>query len=83
MVSLVYCCIYNLRDVNVPLRKELLMADKEAEILKALAKAGKPLKPGDIAEMSGIDKAEVSKALASMKKQGKVRSPKMCFYEPV
>ncbi|GAM09465.1 hypothetical protein OR1_01744 [Geobacter sp. OR-1] len=58
------------------------MADKESIILGVLTTAGKPLKAGDIAEAAGLDKAEVAKILAALKKQGKVGSPKMCFYEP-
>ena len=58
------------------------MADKESVILGVLATAGKPLKAGDIAEAAGLDKAEVAKILGALKKQGKVGSPKMCFYAP-
>lgn len=58
------------------------MADKESAVLGALATAGKPLKAGDIAEAAGLDKAEVTKILAALKKQARVSSPKACFYEP-
>jgi chromosome segregation and condensation protein ScpB len=63
-------------------RKETIMADKESIILGVLTTAGKPLKAGDIAEAAGLDKAEVAKILGVLKKQGKVGSPKMCFYAP-
>lgn len=58
------------------------MADKENTVLNAMKRAGKPLKAGDIAEATGMDKAEVSKIIAALKKQAKVSSPKACYYEP-
>jgi DNA-binding IclR family transcriptional regulator len=58
------------------------MADKEQVILDAMKKAGKPLKAGDIAEVVGMSKDEVAKIIATLKKQGKVVSPKTCFYAP-
>lgn len=58
------------------------MANKESIILGVLTVAGKPLKAGDVAEATGLDKTEVAKILGTLKKQGKVGSPKMCFYAP-
>jgi Mn-dependent DtxR family transcriptional regulator len=54
----------------------------EKEILAAMKKAGKPVRPGDVAEMIGEDSKAVSKAISELKKQGKVISPKRCFYQP-
>lgn len=54
----------------------------EEKILEAIQKAGKPVRPGDIAEAVGMDSAEVSKVIAKLKKQGKVTSPKRCYYAP-
>jgi Mn-dependent DtxR family transcriptional regulator len=54
----------------------------EKKILNAMKKAGKPVKPGDVAKMIGADGKEVSKVIKELKKQGKVTSPKNCFYEP-
>ena len=51
-------------------------------VLKTLGKAGKPLKGGEIAEMSHLDKKIVDKSLKYLLKSGKVFSPKRCFYEP-
>lgn len=56
--------------------------DKEQMVLTALQQAGKPLRPGDVAEMTGIDKDEVSKIINKLKKDGKVTSPKRCFWAP-
>jgi Mn-dependent DtxR family transcriptional regulator len=54
----------------------------EKKILEAMKKAGKPLRPGDVAKMIGADGKEVSKVMKDLKKKGKVTSPKACFYEP-
>jgi len=47
-----------------------------------MKKAGKPVKAGDVAEATGMDKADVAKIIAALKKLSKVTSPKACFYEP-
>ena len=58
------------------------MADQKETILEAMKKAGKPVRPGDVAEATGIEKKEVSKIISALKKEGKVISPKNCFYQP-
>ncbi len=58
------------------------MADKEEMVFDAMRKAGKPVRPGDIAKMINIDSKEVSKIISELKKKGKVISPKRCFYAP-
>ncbi len=50
------------------------------KVLKAMKDAGKPVRPGDIAKSLGIDSKEVSKAISALKKEGKVHSPKRCYY---
>lgn len=59
------------------------MSDKEQTILETMKKAGKPLRPGDVAKMTGMDSKEVSTIISDLKKRGKVASPKRCFYAPV
>ncbi|NPA58491.1 MAG: helix-turn-helix transcriptional regulator [Aquificae bacterium] len=54
----------------------------EEKILKALEEAGKPLKTGEIAQITGLDKKEVEKAIKKLKKEGKIQSPKRCYYSP-
>jgi Mn-dependent DtxR family transcriptional regulator len=54
----------------------------EKKILDAMKKAGKPVRPADVAKMIGADGKEVSKVIKDLKKKGKVTSPKACFYEP-
>ena len=58
------------------------MEEKEQMVLEAMKKAGKPLRPGDVAKIAGLPKDEVSKIIRSLKKKGKVTSPKRCFYAP-
>ncbi|MBW2492546.1 MAG: transcriptional regulator [Deltaproteobacteria bacterium] len=54
----------------------------EKKVLTAMKKAGKPVRPGDVAKMIGEDSKAVSKVLSVLKKQGKVTSPKRCYYAP-
>jgi len=56
-----------------------MSAEKVLETLKA---AGKPMKAGEIAEASGLDKKEVDKAMKVLKVEEKIVSPKRCFWEP-
>ncbi|MCX6220284.1 MAG: MarR family transcriptional regulator [Bacteroidia bacterium] len=55
------------------------MESKEA-IIKAMEKAGKPMKGGEIADASGVDKKEVDKVIKKLVAEGKVDSPMRCFY---
>ncbi len=52
------------------------------KVLIAMSSAGKPLKAGEIAELSGLDKKEVDKAMKVLKKEEKIASPKRCYWEP-
>jgi len=54
----------------------------EKKVLDAMKKAGKPLRPGDVAKMIGAEGKEVSKVIDGLKKKGKVTSPKRCYYAP-
>ncbi len=54
--------------------------DAKEAVLKALKDAGEPLRPGNIAEATGLDKEVVNKALKELKKEERVDSPKRCFY---
>jgi DNA-binding MarR family transcriptional regulator len=55
----------------------------EQKVLDALKDIGEPARPGQIAEVCGLDKAVVSKAIQNLKKEGKVNSPKRCCWAPV
>ena len=52
----------------------------ENNVLKAMRKAGKPVRPGDVAKMIGEESKAVSKIISDLKKKGKVISPKRCYY---
>lgn len=54
--------------------------DNSAKIISVMKKTKEPMRPGDIAEKAGLDSKEVSKLLGDLKKDGKVISPKRCFY---
>ncbi len=52
------------------------------KVLETLKTAGKPMKAGEIAEASGLDKKAVDKAMKVLKKEEKIVSPKFCYWEP-
>lgn len=52
-------------------------------VFKAIEDAGKPVKGGEIAEATGIDKKEIDKAIKKLVTEGKINSPIRCFYAPV
>jgi Mn-dependent DtxR family transcriptional regulator len=54
--------------------------DNEKTILDALEKSEKPLKAGDVADLTGIAKEDVSKIFKKLKNEEKIISPKACFY---
>lgn len=54
--------------------------DTEKIVVEAMKKAEKPVKPGDLAEITGLPSEEVSKAINALKKKGKITSPKRCYY---
>lgn len=58
------------------------MNKDEKAVLDAMKKAGKPVRPGDVAKSMNIESKEVSKIISALKKQGLVVSPKRCYYAP-
>ncbi len=52
-------------------------------VFNAIENAGKPVKGGEIAESTGIDKKEIDKAIKKLVTEGKINSPQRCFYAPV
>jgi len=51
-------------------------------VLKTLKEASGPLKAGEIADLSGLDKKAVDKAMKALKNDGKIVSPKTCYWAP-
>jgi len=51
------------------------------QIFSTLKNSNTPLKAGEIAEQTGIDKKEVDKVIKILVKESKVSSPKRCYYQ--
>ena len=52
------------------------------KVLQAMREYGAPVNAGKIAEITGIDRKEVDKAFAELKKEGAIVSPVRCKWEP-
>lgn len=51
-------------------------------VLKTMREAGKPVSAGEVAKLSGIDRKEVDKAFAELKKEAAIVSPVRCKWAP-
>lgn len=58
----------------------ITMSDTD-KIINAFKTAGKPLKNAEIMEISGLDKNTVTKVMKTLKEDGKIFSPKRCYYD--
>lgn len=56
--------------------------EAKEQVLKAMRDAGEPLNAGKIAELSGLDRKAVDKAMAELKKEGAIVSPVRCKWAP-
>lgn len=56
------------------------MTEKEI-VLETMKKSDIPLNAGKIAEITGIDRKLVDKAMAKLKADGDIISPKRCFWQ--
>ena len=56
--------------------------DNKELILDTKKKAGEPLNAGKVAELTGLDRKDVDKAFAELKKAGAIVSPVRCKWEP-
>jgi len=54
--------------------------DTTAKVLDVFKASNEPLNAGKVAELSGIDKKEVEKAMKNLQKSGSIVSPKRCFW---
>ena len=57
------------------------METKE-KVFATMKEAVEPLNAGKIAELSGIDRKEVDKAMKQLKEEGAIVSPVRCKWEP-
>jgi len=51
-----------------------------ALVFKTLENSSEPMKAGEIAETSGLDRKEVDKAMKVLKEEGRIVSPKYCYW---
>ena len=56
--------------------------ETKAKVLATMIEAGEPLNAGKIAELSGIDRKEVDKAMKQLKEEGAIISPVRCKWAP-
>ena len=56
--------------------------ETKAKVLATMIEAGEPLNAGKIAELSGIDRKEVDKAMKQLKEEGAIISPVRCKWSP-
>ena len=52
--------------------------EAKEQVLAAMLQAGEPLNAGKIAELTGLDRKEVDKAMKSLKDEGSIISPVRC-----
>ena len=52
------------------------------KVLQAMREFGAPVNAGKIAEITGIERKEVDKAFAELKKEGAIVSPVRCKWQP-
>ena len=52
------------------------------KVLETMKAAGEPLNAGKIAEISGLDRKEVDKAMKQLKDEGAIVSPVRCKWAP-
>ena len=57
------------------------MATKDT-VLETMKQAGTPLNAGKIAQLSGLARPAVDKAMKALKAQGTIVSPVRCKWEP-
>ena len=56
--------------------------ETKAKVLATMVEAGEPLNAGKIAELSGLDRKEVDKAMKQLKEEGAIISPVRCKWAP-
>ena len=52
------------------------------KVMATMKEAGQPLNAGKIAELSGLDRKEVDKAMKQLKAEGAIVSPARCKWAP-
>ena len=62
--------------------KILTIMEIKEKVLETMKAAGEPLNAGKIAEISGLDRKEVDKAMKQLKEEGAIVSPVRCKWAP-
>lgn len=52
------------------------------QVLEVMKKMGEPLNAGKIAELANLDRKDVDKAMAQLKAEGAIVSPRRCYWQP-
>ena len=52
------------------------------QVLAAMKSAGESLSAGKIAELTNLDRKEVDRAMAKLKAEGAIVSPRRCYWQP-
>ena len=55
--------------------------DNVQKVLETIKASAEPLNAGKVAELSGLDRKEVDKAMAKLKADGRIESPKRCYWQ--
>ena len=56
--------------------------DLKDKVLEVMRTEGQPLNAGKIAELGGLDRKDVDRAMAQLKSEEKIISPKRCYWIP-
>lgn len=56
--------------------------EAKEQVLEAMKKDGTPLNAGKIVELTGLDRKAVDKAMAQLKKEEAIVSPRRCYWQP-
>jgi biotin operon repressor len=54
--------------------------DSAQKILETLKKSNAPMSAGELAVSTGIDRKEIDKAMKALKDNGKITSPRRCYW---
>lgn len=53
---------------------------KEDKIIDTLKNSGDPMSAGQLTDATGIDRKEIDEAMKNLKTEGRIVSPKRCYW---
>lgn len=56
--------------------------ENREKVLEAMRNAAKPVSAGEVATLTALDRKEVDKVFAALKKEGAIVSPVRCKWQP-